>query len=94
MTPLWWAAEYDRLEVVKLLQDLGADINAASYTVISPVNSACSRKQIETVKFLVKRGADINRPDEHGRTCLMNSRSMLGTLSVSDRKWCTDERTG
>ena len=73
VTPLWWAAANGRLEVVKLLQELGADINAVSNTGTTAVNQACSRRLTETVKFLVKQGTDIHRPDEQGETCLMNS---------------------
>ena len=72
-TPLWPAASRDRLKVMKLLLELGANKNAVSNTELTTVNYAYSRRQIETVTFLVKQGADIKRPDEQGETCLMNS---------------------
>ena len=61
------------LEMVELLQELGADINAASKTGMTSVNYACDNKRSEMVKFLVTRGADINKSDMNGETCLMNS---------------------
>ena len=72
-TPLWCAAIQGRLEVVKLLQELGADMNAVSKSKLTSVNYACCAMEIETVKFLVKQGADINRPNERDETCLMHS---------------------
>ena len=73
MTPLWCAAAKGRFEVVKLLQELGADINAASNIGTTAVNHACIESETDTVEFLVRQGADVNRPDERGETCLMNS---------------------
>ena len=73
VTPLWCAAGNGELEVVKILRELGANINAVSNTGTTAVNHACIEKQIETVKYLVEQGADINRADEGGYTCLMNS---------------------
>ena len=73
VTPLRHAAIRGKLEVVKLLQELGANINAVSNTELTSVNYACCRRHVETAKFLVKQRANINRPDERGETCLMNS---------------------
>ena len=73
LTPLWYAVGNGELEVVKLLIELGADINAVSRSEISWVNYACIYRQTDTVKLLVKQGADIHRPDKCGYTCLMNS---------------------
>ena len=77
MTPLWHAAIKGKLGVVKLLQELGANINAVSNTELTLVNYACFRGHVGTVKFLVRQGADIHRPDERGETCLMNSINCL-----------------
>ena len=73
LTPLWYAACNGRLDMVKLLQELGADLNAVSHTETTSVNNACSKGELEIVKFLVRQGADIHIPDKRGRTCLMNS---------------------
>ena len=71
VTPLWCAAASNKLEVVKLLIDLGADINAASGTGGTPVLYACDVMNVKVIKYLVNHGADVNKPDNCGRTCLM-----------------------
>ena len=55
MTPLWCAAANGRLEVVELLQEHGADINAVSNTGITSISYACYRRRKETVEFLIKK---------------------------------------
>ena len=70
VTPLWCAAASDKLDVVDLLIDLGADINAASDTGSTPVLEACYMNA-DVVKCLVEHGADVNKPDNDGETCLM-----------------------
>ena len=72
-TPLWCAASRGRLDVVKLLHELGADIDAVSQTNMTAVNNACFTTNMATVQFLVELGADIHRPNERGETCLMNA---------------------
>ena len=43
LTPLWYAACNGRFDMVKLLQELGADINTVSHTETTSVNNACSK---------------------------------------------------
>ena len=57
--------------MVKLLIDLGADINAVSNIGHTPVLYACTLMNAEIVKFLVMHGADFRKPTTDGRTCLM-----------------------
>ena len=71
VTPLWCAAVSNKLEVVKLLFSLGADINAASDTGNTPVLYACKLMNIDVVKYLILHGADVKKPDNDGETCLM-----------------------
>ena len=71
VTPLWCAAVTNKLEVVELLIDLGADINAASDTGNTPVLYACKMMNVDVVKYLILHGADVKTPDSDGETCLM-----------------------
>ncbi|XP_038219572.1 protein fem-1 homolog CG6966 [Zerene cesonia] len=73
VTPLWCAAVAGRLEVLRVLADAGADLNAGSDSGSTPVRSACFMTHIDVVEFLVARGADIHRPNHNGGTCLINS---------------------
>ncbi|XP_060806925.1 protein fem-1 homolog A isoform X2 [Amyelois transitella] len=73
VTPLWCAAVAGRLEVLKVLADAGADVNAGSDSGSTPVRSACFMTHLDVVRLLVQRGADIHRPNHNGGTCLINS---------------------
>ncbi|XP_050357480.1 protein fem-1 homolog A [Nymphalis io] len=73
VTPLWCAAVAGHMQVLRLLADAGADIDAGSDSGSTPVRSACFMTHLDVVKFLVERGADIHRPNYNGGTCLINS---------------------
>ena len=76
---LWHAANNGRLEVMELLLDRGADLDARQnfgYTVLMKVAFNC---QADVLEFLLKRGADPNIKDESGRTPLMLAAGLGGT---------------
>jgi ankyrin repeat protein len=58
-TPLMWAARCGQNEVITLLLDRGANIEARTETA-SVLTEAIHSGSLETVKLLVKRGVDIN----------------------------------
>ena len=62
--------EKNTLEVVKLLLDVGADVNARSNKNVTPLHFAAWGCKIEVVEILIKHGADINIPDDDGKTPL------------------------
>jgi uncharacterized protein len=53
----------DRLDVVKLLVDLGEDVNAADNYGITPLMVAANLGDLEIVKYLVSKGADLGAHD-------------------------------
>jgi ankyrin repeat protein len=53
----------ERLEVVKLLIDLGEDVNAADGYGITPLMVAANLGDIEIVKYLISKGADLGAHD-------------------------------
>jgi ankyrin repeat protein len=53
----------ERLEVVKLLVDLGEDVNAADNYGITPLMVAANLGDLNVVKYLVEKGADLNAHD-------------------------------
>ena len=73
VTPLFCAAILKKLEVVRCLIDLGADINAVSSCGNTPVLLACDQWSTEVAEYLIRRGADINKPNKTGETCLMKA---------------------
>lgn len=63
-TPLHWAAEYGRVEVVDLLLRSGADINATENHGETPLQIAVRGDQFQVIKLLIERGADTNVPGQ------------------------------
>jgi len=53
----------DRLELVKLLVELGEDINAADNYGITPLMVSANLGDIEIVKYLISKGADLGAHD-------------------------------
>ena len=56
-----------RLEVVRLLLELGADLNV---THQNPLVEACTFRRINVVKLLISYGANVNARDHNGHTSL------------------------
>ena len=63
----------DKVEVVRVLVKLGANLDTVSDTGSTPVRSACFMTNFDVVQCLVNNGADIMRPNFNGGTCLINS---------------------
>ncbi|KIW70090.1 hypothetical protein PV04_02396 [Phialophora macrospora] len=62
-TPLHYACRRGVVEIVKVLVDAGADINARSgIELLTPLQEVCRSGEIEIVKVLVEAGADVNAP--------------------------------
>lgn len=55
-----------RLEILKILLDHGANVNAARTPHASPLHAAVGLCSVEIVRFLVEQGADVNHPDPEG----------------------------
>jgi ankyrin repeat protein len=53
----------ERLDVIKLLVDLGADVNAADDYGITPLMAAANMGEVSIIQFLVDRGADLGAYD-------------------------------
>jgi uncharacterized protein len=53
----------ERLELVKLLVDMGQDVNAADNYGITPLMVAANLGDLEVVKYLVSKGADLGAHD-------------------------------
>lgn len=52
------ACDYNRLDIVKKLVELGLDVNKASGAMnASAIEEACSKGHIEIVKYLLEKGA-------------------------------------
>ncbi|MEA5098260.1 MAG: ankyrin repeat domain-containing protein [Burkholderiaceae bacterium] len=69
-TALHYAAAKGNNEIVQLLLDQQAEIDAESPSQITPLMMAAQAGHIYTVKLLYDAGADITLEDEHGRTAI------------------------
>ncbi|HQI20694.1 MAG TPA: ankyrin repeat domain-containing protein, partial [Leptospiraceae bacterium] len=72
-TPLMWAAETNRVDVMKLLLAKGAHVDARAREGWSALFYAAQADKVEAAEFLLSKGADFKTPDSAGRTCLMNA---------------------
>jgi ankyrin repeat protein len=74
-TPLMQAvlAEPPTLQVIKLLLERGADLNAADSKSWTALNFAAQSKNLDVVKALLEAGAKANAQDSHGQTPLFRS---------------------
>ena len=72
MTALHWAASNDDLELVQVLLDAGANIQAETRLGgVTPLFMACKNGNASIVEALLKAGASASAPDAHGTTPLM-----------------------
>lgn len=67
MTALLLASRDGHLDAVKLLVEVGADVNAVDPNGITPLLMALTNGQIDVAKFLLEHGADPRRADWWGR---------------------------
>ncbi|KAJ5933712.1 hypothetical protein N7454_006041 [Penicillium verhagenii] len=65
-TPVGIASFKGNKEVVQLLLDKGAEINAVTRDRTTPLFMACSEGHLPTVQLLLERGACINIAQDHG----------------------------
>jgi cytohesin len=70
-TPLMYAASTGNTDVVKLLIDKGADINARNNGDWTALMLAAQTGALDTVRLLLEKGADANAANEDGYTALM-----------------------
>ena len=71
-TPLFFAIEKRKVELIEFLLDNGADIELPSNKVNgkTPLMHALTNGSIEVVKYLVDRGADVSAQDKKGKSVL------------------------
>jgi ankyrin repeat protein len=80
-TALMWASLRGHLDVVRLLLERRADVNARDDNGETALLSASGKGGIGVVKLLLDKGADINARDKNGRNALMTP-SWLGQSDV------------
>lgn len=88
-TPLIAAAAFAETDVVALLLQRGADINAtdnAGNTALMSAACECAvatmNSAYDVVKVLLKKGADVNARSTDGATALINAAAGFGDVSI------------
>jgi len=74
----------DRIEVIRMLLDAGADINARGINDYTPAHHAATRNDVEALRLLIEGGADLSirtRIDEYA-TPLEEARIMGGSTDA------------
>lgn len=81
LTPIHFAAQDGRTNLVALLLDFGANIDSLNHTNCTPLYFAVCGNHIETVKLLLSRGADLNIRDANNISPLLQAVSINKTLT-------------
>jgi len=81
-TPLHYAVEGDRLEMIRFLLDKGADVNARDVEGASPLDDAIWRKSLEGVAILVAHGANLTDPDPQTGATPLNEAAYRGDARI------------
>jgi ankyrin repeat protein len=81
ITLLMTAASSGDLELVRLLLENGADVNAIDTWGLTPLSYAISYQKIEIVRLLIEQGANVNVRGENDTTPLMKA-SATGNIEV------------
>jgi len=64
-TPLLYCVTERQMDAVKLLVELGGDVNAVDDSGTPPLVTCCQMKYLELAKFLLDNGADPDGCDQH-----------------------------
>jgi ankyrin repeat protein len=69
-SPIHFAANFNQLEILKLLIENGADVSEQGPNDRQPIHWAAATKSIDALKWLHKTGADLNCKDATNKTPL------------------------
>ena len=72
-TPLLFAVEGGNIQIVELLLEKGADVNAKNIVQVTPLLSGVDLNNYGIVKLLISHGADLNAQTETGTSPLHNA---------------------
>ena len=74
MTGLFASINFNRLDVVKELVQLGYDVNCSAETGFTPLMAAVEKKNKDIVEFLISQGADIEAKNNAGLNAIQIAR--------------------
>jgi len=80
-TAINFAAFDGSLKILQLLVEYGGNVNICSYSNVSPLHRAITKKHIDVVEFLLENGADVDKNDDNKRTGL-HIAALSGELEI------------
>jgi ankyrin repeat protein len=80
-TPLHTAAYAGKIDIVRLLIDRGADLNAATTAGSVPLHGAAINGHEAVIRLLVEKGAEVNVTNQGGYTPLTNA-AIFGNVAT------------
>ncbi|XP_064641028.1 transient receptor potential cation channel subfamily A member 1-like isoform X2 [Lineus longissimus] len=69
-TPLHQAARFNRVSVVNMLLEAGAEANASESMGLTPLHLSARYNSADSVQALIKYGASVNARDQRGKTAV------------------------
>lgn len=79
--PVFYAANYGRLEIVKYLLEKGAELDAGPF---HPLHGAAAGGHLEIVKYLIKKGSPVNVKDKTYHQTPLDYANKWGHKEVAD----------
>ena len=74
------------LEAVKVVLELGADVNAANELGNTALHGAAHTKANKVIEFLVEHGADVNATNKRGQTpVVIGDTVRAGSATIASR---------
>lgn len=68
MTPLHWAVMLGRVNIIKTLINMNADVNAKAFKNVTPIHVAAVFGDVDAFAAVLAAGADLNARDDDGST--------------------------
>jgi tankyrase len=70
LEPIHNASSFGHCEVIELLLEHGANVNAADRWQWTPLHESCMRAKLDVALLLVRKGADVNRKNLDGMSAI------------------------
>lgn len=70
LEPIHNASSFGHCDVIELLLERGANVNAVDRWEWTPLHESCTRGKLDVAALLIRRGADVNRKNGEGKSPL------------------------